>query len=276
MSAHPFLKWAGGKYRLAPQIGALLTPKRLPSSLGHRYFEPFLGGGAVFFAAADRFKQAVLSDVNAELINAYNVVRDFPDDLVQQLGLLKFDKDIFYELRAKKPEDFSPVRRAARTIYLNKSCFNGLFRLNKEGRFNTPFGKFKTPPKILDEENLRACSQVLRQGTTILCQDFSETVQDAGTGDVVYFDPPYVPLNTTSNFTSYTSSGFDLADQQRLAVCFRELIKRGVRVVLSNSDTPLVRDLYEGFAVHEIRARRNINSKGDRRGEVNELLIVGG
>lgn len=269
MSAHSFLKWAGGKSRLTPQILGFF-PERFD-----RYFEPFLGGGAVFFSAVGRFKQATLSDVNAELINAYNVVRDFPEDLVQQLGLLKFDKGIFYELRAKKPEDFNPVRRAARTIYLNKSCFNGLYRLNKNGQFNTPFGKFKTPPKILDAENLRECSQILSQ-STILCQDFTDTVKGAGSGDVVYFDPPYVPLNATSNFTSYTLNGFGLSDQQRLAICFRELVERGARVVLSNSDTPLVRDLYQGFGIHEIRARRNINSKGDRRGEINELLIVGG
>lgn len=265
--AKPFLKWAGGKARLADKLSALL-PDEIQT-----YYEPFLGGGALFFLLAhgQRFRHAVLNDSNPELVNSYRVVRDFTDELVEQLGKLHVDKEVFYQLREADPLSYSPVRRAARMIYLNKTAFNGLWRVNRQGRFNVPWGDYANP-KVLDERNLRACAHVLNGSTALLDGDFVEAVQDARAGDVVYFDPPYVPLTPTSSFKSYTKDGFTVNDQQRLAICFRELAAKGVVVLASNSDTPLVRELYAGFALHEVRMRRNINAQAGGRGPVNELI----
>lgn len=269
--ARPFIKWAGGKTQLLPQLLDIF-----PGKIG-TYYEPFLGGGAVFFALAHqkRFHRAMLNDWNRELIDAYRAVRDFPEDLVGQLSALVYSRETFDELRLKTPDDLGPVRRAVRLIYLNKTGFNGLYRVNRKGQFNTPFGKFKTPPRIVDAENIRLCSEVLNRYASLYSTDFSEVVKDAGPEDVVYFDPPYVPLNATANFASYTSDGFGIDDQHRVAACFKELVERGVKVVASNSDTEVVRALYSGFEIHEVRARRSINSKGDSRGPINELIIVG-
>jgi len=270
--ARPFLKWAGGKTQILEKLVAIL-----PKGGIRTYFEPFVGGGALFFtlAAQGRFQRAVLNDFNRELMDCYRAIRDFPDDLVDQLKRLPVDKTTFLELRAKMPEDFGPTRRAARTIYLNKTGFNGLFRVNKKGQFNVPYGKWKRPPKVLHAANLRACAEVLNRFVALLSTDFANAVQGAGDGDVIYFDSPYIPLNATSNFTSYTADGFTLDDQHRLAAYFRELVKEGAYVLASNSDTETTRELYKGFEMHQIQARRCINSKGDKRGEVHELLIVG-
>jgi len=269
VEAKPFVKWAGGKKQLAARLLELF-PKTIKT-----YYEPFLGGGAIFFALASsgRFKMAAVNDFNSELVNVYRVVRDFPGELMEQLQKLPITKDIFLELRAKRPEDFNPVRRAARTIYLNKTGFNGLYRVNKAGIFNVPWGKYNNP-SLFNEENIKACSEALSQ-VKITEKDFAEVVQEAGSGDLVYFDPPYVELSKTSNFKSYTSSGFTLDDQYRLAACFRELRDRGSAVVASNSDTEIVRELYKDWEIHEVQARRAINSKADRRGPVGELIIVG-
>lgn len=156
---------------------------------------------------------------------------------------------------------------------VSHNCFNGLYRVNKAGQFNVPFGRY-TNPLICDEKNLRACSEVL-QKVELHSGDFADIVSDAKTGDVIYFDPPYVPLNPTSNFTSYTSGRFGLADQERLSICFKELVAKGAFVFLSNSDTPLVRDLYAGYELKEVQARRSINSKAEKRGKIGELLIIG-
>lgn len=270
MNAKPFLKWAGGKRQLLPELEKLL-PKKIET-----YYEPFIGGGAFFFHLANqgRFHRAVLNDWNPELINVYRVVRDFPDELVEQLDRLEITKEVFMELRAVDPMTLAPVRRAARTIFLNKTGFNGLYRLNKKGQFNVPWGKYKNP-KVLDPDNIMACGKTLNRYASLHTGDFSKIVEKAVADDVVYFDPPYVPLNSTSNFKSYTSEGFTLDDQRRLAICFRELVERGVRVIASNSDTPVVRELYEGFEIHDASARRSINSKADQRGPINELIIVG-
>lgn len=270
--ARPFLKWAGGKTQLIPTLLETLPSRNAT------YFEPFIGGGAVFFALAaqgTRFQHAVINDWNRELVDAYRAIRDFPEEVIDQLKLLPYSKEIFLELRAKLPQDFSPCRRAARMIYLNKTCFNGLYRVNKAGGFNVPFGKFKNPPTILDADNLRAVAKVLNHHVTLLDGDFATAVDNAQSGDAVYFDPPYVPVNTTANFTSYTSDGFTIDDQHRLVASFRLLVERGVAVVASNSDTDVIRELYKGFEIHEIQARRSINSKGDKRGSVGELIIVG-
>jgi DNA adenine methylase len=271
-TARPFLKWAGGKTQILDKLLGLL-----PLKFG-TYYEPFVGGGAVFFALAaeNRFQRAVLNDSNQELMDCYRVIRDFPDDLVALLGTLLFGKAEFTRLKTLRPQDLTPVTRSARTIYLNKTGFNGLYRVNKiRGEFNVPFGQWKRPPKILDEPNLRACAEVLNRYIAIYATDFVEVMKDAGPGDVVYFDPPYVPVSASSNFRSYTSKGFGLKDQQRLAAFSKELVKRGVKVVASNSDTDLTRALYEEFEVHEVQARRCINSKGSRRGPVGELIFVG-
>lgn len=271
--ARPFVKWAGGKRQILDRLMATL-PKMIPKGT---YFEPFVGGGALFFglAAQQRFQHAVLNDANQELIGCYQAIRSFPEDLIGQLGRWSVDKETFTEVRAMLPADLSPVRRAARTMYLNKTGFNGLYRVNKAGQFNVPFGKWKHVPKVLDAPNIRACSVVLNRFASLHCQDFTEVVDQAGPGDAVYFDPPYVPVSATANFRSYTSDGFDLDDQHRLAASFRQLSDRGVYVMASNSDTEIVRSLYEGFEMQELRAKRCINSKGGKRGPVGELLITG-
>jgi DNA adenine methylase len=270
LEARPFLKWVGGKTQL---LDAILTI--LPETID-TYYEPFVGGGAVFFALAmrKRFRRAVINDYNQELIDTFKVVRDFPADLIGQLSKLKYDRGVFEELRKIKPEQFSPVRRAARMIYLNKTGFNGLYRVNKAGTFNVPFGKFASPPRIYEESNLLGCSQVLNDFVAIHATDFAAIAERAEANDVVYFDPPYVPLNPTSDFVSYTSKGFGLKDQEKLARLFTALAKRGVKVLASNSDTETVRQLYEGFDINEVKARRSINSKGTKRGPVGEVLVT--
>lgn len=270
VEARPFLKWAGGKTQLIPQLEDLL-PRDIKT-----FYEPFIGGGSFFFHLANkrRFTRAVLNDWNPELVNAYRVVRDFVEELIEQLALYEINKETFEELRKTDPNDLSPVRRAARTIFLNKTCFNGLYRLNKKGHFNAPWGSYKNP-KVLNEAVLRNCSEALNRFAVLHNKDFAETVKTAKFGDVVYFDPPYVPLNPTSNFLNYTSDGFSWTDQRRLALCFRELVDRGVAVIASNSDTPQVHELYEGFERHIVQARRSINSKGNKRGPINEVVIVG-
>jgi len=272
MPARPFLKWAGGKTQLLRPLLELLPTKC------RTYYEPFVGGGAVFFAMAaeGRFQHAVVNDWNAELVNCYEVIQGSPDDLVECLGSIPFGKEHFERLKAQDPLTLDPVARAARTVYLNKTGFNGLYRVSKKaGKFNVPFGKWAKPPKVLDEPNIRACSAVLAHGVDVRQGDFSDAVAGAGLGDVAYFDPPYVPVSPTANFLGYTSKGFGLKDQEQLAEVCRTLVSRGTFVVASNADTEITRRLYEGFELHEVKARRAINSKGSRRGPVDELIMVG-
>ena len=263
------MKWAGGKSRLVGTLGELI-----PDDFD-AYYEPFLGGGSLFFYLAQqgRFRRAVLNDYNPDLVNCYRVVRDSVQELVEQLGALEVTKAAFEELRALEPTELSPVRRAARFIFLNKTAFNGLYRVNQHGRFNVPWGRYANP-RVVDEPNLRACSYQLNGATTLLDGDFVPAVERAGAGDVVYFDPPYVPLSPTSNFKDYTKDGFSLNDQQRLAICVRELAEKGALVLVSNSDTPTVRELYAGLELHVVQMRRNISSKGDGRGPVSEVIVV--
>ena len=265
MTARPFLKWVGGKTRLLEQIRAVA-----PRQYG-RYFEPFVGGGAVFFdLAPDR---AVLNDANLDLIATYSVVADNVEHLIDLLVKYQVghSETQYYGTRTLFNEDtvehvMSPVQRAAAFIYLNKTCFNGLWRVNKDGDFNVPMGKYKNP-KICDVENLRAVSQALRR-VTFRAGDFNEAVMDAGRGDFVYFDPPY-----HDTFTSYTAGSFDENAQAALALCAHNLAARGVHVVLSNNDTPLIRKLYAGFHITEVQCTRAVNSDGAGRGAVTELLI---
>lgn len=263
----PFVKWAGGKGLLAPRFLELFPPPRR----FRRYFEPFLGGGAVFLALRPR--RAVLSDLNAELMNAWCVVRDDPEGLMAALDAHVYEREHYYRVRALDPEQLSPVERAARFVYLNKTCYNGLYRVNRDGRFNVPFGRYARSLRFYDRENLLAISRLLRRAE-LRCAPFEEATADAASGDFVYCDPPYDPLSKTSNFTSYTEDSFTREDQRRLASVVRELDRRGCFVAVSNSDTPEIRRLYKGFHIETVAAPRFINCKGNGRAPVQELLIL--
>lgn len=264
----PVIKWAGGKSGLL----AKYAPHFPQPGSYRRYFEPFIGSAAVFFYLNPA--QSVLSDSNAELIDVYRAIRDCPDDLIAALGHHHHDRDYYYVVRAQKPVDLSLPERAARFIFLNKTGYNGLYRVNSRGEFNVPFGKHRNP-KICDERNIRA-AHVALQSAALRVVPFEQAVQDAEEGDLIYFDPPYAPLSATSNFTSYTSDGFGADDQRKLAGVFHTLHERGCLLMLSNSSAPLIYDLYSGYGyhLHEIAARRAINSKANGRGEITELLIT--
>jgi DNA adenine methylase len=266
--ARPFLKWAGGKKLLLSQFEPVF-----PESICH-YYEPFAGSAAVFFhlCATRPDFSATLSDINGELIRTYIVIRDEVDGLIEKLGRLraKHEKKQYLKVRAQQPSKLSEVDAAARFIYLNKTCFNGLYRVNSRGLFNVPMGSYRQP-RIFDEDNLRAVSAVL-QDVTIRVAHFSECLQTPS-GGFVYFDPPYVPLSSTSNFTSYTKEPFGEQQQQELAAVAQELDSKGVRFLLSNSDTELVRRLYAKFRVDTVYARRAINSRADARGAISEVIV---
>ena len=272
--AKPFLKWAGGKTALLPEL-LKAAPEQIET-----YYEPFLGGGALFFAlqAEGRFKRAVLSDSNEELINAYIQVRDNVDQLIRALLVhqTKYRNsedraEYYYTIRGKRLT--CDLGGAANLVFLNKTCFNGLYRVNSKGGFNVPHGKYKNPT-ICDERNLKAVSTALR-GVTLKIADFAEAPASAANGDFVYFDPPYVPLSNTANFTSYTQTNFGPSEQQRLAETAATLAKQGAAVALSNSGHPDVVELYQMdcFRLSEVRARRAINSKASGRGPTREYLI---
>jgi len=269
MSASPIVKWAGGKSRLLAQYQPYL-PREFKG-----YFEPFVGGGALFFWLRSQRGAfpARLNDSNEELINCYRVVQREPGELV---GLLKqmqlqHNPDYYYQVRASEPK--TDLERAARLLYLNKTCYNGLYRVNAAGRFNVPLGRYKNPA-IVNEAGLWEAHREL-QGAELTLQSFEEAAAEAKKGDFVYFDPPYHPLNPTSNFTSYTKDCFGEAEQFKLAQLFKKLSKRGCHVLLSNSDAPLIRGLYHGFCQIEILAPRFINSKSQKRAPIVELLILG-
>ncbi|MBI2881089.1 MAG: DNA adenine methylase [Candidatus Tectomicrobia bacterium] len=268
VSPAPFLKWAGGKTQLLSQFEPFF-----PQGI-ERYIEPFVGGGAVFFHVAERFRpeRVVLSDSNEELINAYVAVRDNVEGVIEALREHRWmhSPDYYYKMRAVKPR--TRTGRAARFIYLNKTCYNGLYRVNAKGEFNVPVGSYKNP-KIFDAENLRLASEALQE-VDIQVRRFTDFVPSAKGGDFFYFDPPYHPISRTSSFTSYTPEAFGEEDQGRLAEVYRALDGKGCRLMLSNSDCGFVRGLYRGFRIEEVRARRAINSNGRGRGEVSELLVL--
>jgi DNA adenine methylase len=269
--ARPFLKWAGGKTQLLAEI-----LKHMPQTIG-TYYEPFLGGGALFLSLAQTgmFTSAVVNDVNGELMNAWRTVRESVDDLIGNLRGKVDSPEEYERIRVQTYEELTVVEKAARTIYLNKTAFNGLYRVNRDGRFNVPFGSYESP-KICDEPNLRLLSAVLnRLAVTFSEVDFVTACESAKNGDCVYFDPPYLPVSPTANFTSYTSRGFGLRDHERLAALFKLLVERGVHCIASNASSEVAKALYDGFEIHEVQARRNINSKGDRRGHVKEIIVVG-
>jgi len=216
-------------------------------------------------------KAAFLSDVNAELVNCYEAVRDDVHGVIRALRGHVYESDHYYEVRALKPADLPPAERAARTIFLNKTGYNGLYRVNRSGQFNVPFGRM-TKPLFCDVENLQACSRALA-GVSITHGDFAEATKRAKKGDFVYFDPPYVPLSPTSDFTAYIPGGFGEAEQRKLAKVFAKLADRGVHVMLSNSDTPLVRELYADFEINVVYASRSVNSNAARRGKLAEVVV---
>ena len=265
----PFLKWAGGKKRLLPELIA-----RLPESFA-AYHEPHVGSGALFFELASRgvLAQVYLSDVNQSLIDTYVAVRDQVEEVISILKKhqKKHDRDYYYVVRAIDPSRLPLAGRAARVIYLNRTCYNGLYRENKAGQFNVPFGRY-TNPTICDVINLHSVSRALNE-IDIARRGYASVLERAAPGDFVYFDPPYYPLSATSSFTAYDRNGFTEDDQQNLRDVFAALARRGVCVMLSNSDTPLIRKLYADFRIDRVLARRSINSKGNRRGKIAELII---
>jgi DNA adenine methylase len=268
----PFLKWAGGKTQLLSQFQALYPH---PRSI-RRYIEPFVGSGAVFFKLRRLagLREVLLADNNEELINVYVAVRDHVEGVIAALRRHKalHSKEHYYEVRAKSLRRMSSTARAARLIYLNKTCFNGLYRVNSKGGFNVPMGRYQDPP-ILNAENLRAAGQALEK-TGLKAAHFRKTLDVARKGDFIYFDPPYHPLSKTSFFTSYTEGAFTASDQKDLAEVYSILARRGCRVMLSNSDCPFIRGLYEGFDIRSVSARRNINSKAEKRGRIGEVVVL--
>lgn len=264
--ARPFLKWVGGKTQLLSDL-----TNRMPQDY-RQYFEPFLGGGALFFCLQP--ETATLIDINESLINTYQVIQSQVEDLIEDLGKHVYEKEYFYRIRAADRTDafaqWSDVEKASRLIYLNKCCFNGLYRVNSRGEFNTPFGRYKSP-KILDPENLRACHQSL-QGVNLKVGHFTSIQPQAN--DFVYFDPPYAPLSPTSSFTRYSQSDFGEAEQVALRNFCLQLDQRGVKFMLSNSSAPFILDLYQSFTVEFVQASRAINSKGSKRGKIPEVIVT--
>ena len=273
LKAKPFVKWAGGKRQIIDEL-----KKYIPDEF-NTYYEPFIGGGALLFELAP--KKAVINDSNAELMNVYQVLCDDLKFKKMCRVLNNYEanhsEEFFYEIRNKDKNKntfnrLSDYTRAARTIYLNKACFNGLYRVNSKNEFNVPFGK-KSKVNTYDGNNLITVSNYLTMNDIkILNKDFEEVLKDAKKGDFVYFDPPYDSDNNI--FTSYTEEGFGKDEQRRLAKVFKELDQKGVYVMLSNHNTTLINELYKDYHIHVIEAKRNINSNGKKRGKVEEVIIT--
>lgn len=260
----PFIKWVGGKRQLLPELRA-----RIPSTFG-TYHEPFVGGGALFFDLAP--KRAILSDFNARLVRTYLAIRDDVEQVIATLETMPHDRDLYMQLRRARVDEWADFQVAAWFIRMNRSGYNGLYRVNSLGEFNVPFCQDNTSTRI-DYDVIRACSEALR-GVDIRHEHFAATLARVEPGDLVYFDPPYVPLSASSSFTAYTSEGFDLSEQIKLRDVARELKARGAHVLLSNSAAPLVSILYaEGFTIEQVEAGRSINSDGAKRGKIAELIM---
>jgi DNA adenine methylase len=270
----PFLKWPGGKTQLLHQLLRLVPPIEPVST----YFEPMVGGGALFFALEPNV--AMLSDKNEKLIPVYKDVKSHVEEVIVHLEDLKRrhhagPEETYYDIRDQfNHNGLSGPFQSAMFIYLNKCCFNGLYRVNKRGYFNVPIGRYKNPA-ILQPEKLREASELL-QGASLAVDDFEDCVQGAQCGDFVYIDPPYQPVSDTANFTAFTADGFAEDAQLRLARTVSMLADRGVRVMVSNSDHPFVRNLYRKHRIFQVEGRRSINSKGSKRGPVPELIITAG
>lgn len=268
-SLAPIVKWVGGKRQLIKYIQPLL-----PDNIG-TYYEPFIGGAAVLLE--HKPKKAVINDFNHELINTYNIVRDDVDALILDLKNHVYESDYYYELRAldrsSAYDELTAVQKASRLLYLNKTCFNGLYRVNSKGQFNSPFGKY-TNPNIVNEQGLLELSRYLRENDiTTRTGDFSVAVNDSESGDFVYLDPPYDPVSKSASFTAYSKGGFSSDDQLRVRDLCVELDSKGVKFLLSNASTEFINDIYSGFKVIEVGASRSINSNGAKRSKVKEVLV---
>ena len=268
----PFVKWAGGKRQLVPTILANHLPKNYNLQT---YYEPFIGGGALLFSLQP--KKAVINDSNAELINCYKIIKNSLDELIEDLKNHKNDEYYYYDIRdwdrEKSFQSKTEVQRASRIIFLNKTCYNGLFRVNSQGQFNVPFGKYKNP-NILDIAVLKAVNKYLNENQVrILNSDFQEAVKDAKRGDFIYLDPPYDPVSETASFTGYDVNGFNKQEQRRLKEVFDDLNSRGCHILLSNACTEFIEDLYKDYLHTKISAIRAINCNGKKRGKVDEILV---
>ncbi|BAR07363.1 Modification methylase DpnIIA [Scardovia inopinata] len=266
----PILKWVGGKRQLLDVI----LPK-IPSHIS-TYVEPFVGGGAVLLELQP--KKAVINDSNSELINVYRCVKEHPVELIERLKehQKKNSADYFYEIRGlDRDPDFqkhSSIERAARILYLNKTCYNGLYRVNAAGQFNSPYGKYKNP-NIVNEAGINALSKYLNGEITILNGDYSDALKGLRRGAFVYLDPPYMPVSSSSSFTGYTENGFGYQEQERLRNVCMGLANKNIHFLQSNSDTPEIRELYKDFDIETVQAIRSVNSRADRRGAINEVLV---
>lgn len=266
----PVVKWAGGKSKIISQLSRYF-PKDF-----NNYHEPFVGGGALFFHLFPIIKQmntrAYLSDNVEELINLYKIIRDDIETLVNVSKTHIYDEEYYYKIRSQDPKKLSKAQRASRILYLNKTCFNGLYRVNSKGQFNVSFGDY-TDPVIVDKETLRYASEAFRYAR-LFTGDFELVLENAQKNDFVYLDPPYVPLSATSNFTGYTAGSFGFSDHKRLREVFGKLEAKGCYVMLSNSNTDFVRELYSDYNIKTVNAMRAINSDAAKRGSIKELLIL--
>lgn len=265
------IKWAGGKKQLLEQFEKFF-PERI-----ERYFEPFVGGGTVaFFLLKNHpeIKKIYLSDINAELIATYNAVKNNIEELIKLLKeyKIKHNKEFYYKIREQNVNKLSPVQIATRFIYLNRTCFNGLYRVNSKGGFNVPIGSYKNPT-ICNEEDLREISKLLQKDDIVVAQ-FYEIVKKAKQGDFIYFDPPYYPLKKGKSFTKYAKGDFLEKEQEKLRDTFIELDKKGCKVMLSNSDSDFIKNLYKGYNIHFVQATRMINCDASKRGKINEVVIT--
>lgn len=268
-----FVKWAGGKGQLLEQFKPLF-PKKF-----NRYLEPFVGSGAVFFYIVQNFKpkEIIISDTNKELINTYEIIRDDVERLIVELKQHKEyhmaeGKKYYLTIRATNPKDLPTLERAARFIYLNKTCFNGLYRVNSKGKFNVPMGSYKNPD-IVQEDRLRLVSELLKN-VIIKVMSFEKVLDFAKKEDFIYFDPPYYPLKNKKSFTTYTKDSFMEKEQELLSDVFKKLDEKGCSVMLSNSDTKFIKDLYPNYNIHLVQATRMINCNGDKRGKINEVVVT--
>lgn len=268
----PFTKWTGGKRQLLPVIKSLMPDNY------NSYFEPFIGGGALFFDLSP--DKAVINDFNNELMNCYQQIKKHPQKLIELLTKHQENnsKEYYLELRAVDRDNrinkMTDVERAARIMYMLRVNFNGLYRVNSKNQFNVPYGRYKNP-KIVDSDLILSISQYLNKNNIeILTGDFEKAVEDVGAGDFIYFDPPYIPLSETSAFTSYTHEGFSYEEQVRLRDVFRKLDKKGAYVMLSNSSSPLVEELYKGFNIHKVEAIRTNGAKASSRGKISEIIVT--
>jgi len=267
----PILKWVGGKRQLLDSI-----MPRIPEH--STYYEPFLGGGAVLFSLQP--KKAIINDFNDELMNVYKVIKDSPDELIESLirHKGKNSEEHFYEIRAldrnkERYQALSDIERAARIVYLNKTCYNGLFRVNSAGEFNSPWGKYKNP-NIVSETTIRALSAYFKRADIkMMCGDYREALKGIRKGAFVYFDPPYMPVSSSASFTGYTADGFDAEEQVQLKLCCDELNRRGVKFLLSNSSCEFIEDLYKDYIIEKVTAKRMVNAIADKRGNVEEVLV---